>query len=222
MLLAHICMERSAGQCRNTFRDRGEGRGMLTFVRIKKWWTLVIVVMQRIVEDCRHTVGVFKVPLTPVRKPFWIKGPMRPFENRKLPNLTARIFWNNLPMVLACYAMSLSSGHLPLENDLTTTIRDWVHWPCTCRCGNSLVHMKGLKTWPGQPTLVVYTTTNVCIHLVWGSNSNVHLLLCSKIAHQFCCVEVRYQLQMTIVRIWTLKRLLLCGGTLSAADEWRL
>jgi len=74
--------------------------------------------MQRIVEDCRHTVGVFKVPLTPVRKPFWIKGPMRPFENRKLPNLTARIFWNNLPMVLACYAMSLSSGHLPLKNDL--------------------------------------------------------------------------------------------------------
>lgn len=117
MLLAHICMERSAGQCRNTFRDRDEGRGMLTFVlRIDE--KLVIIVMQRFVEDCRHREDVFNVLLTPIRKPFWIEGPIRPFENRKLPNLTARIFWNNLPIVLACYATYLSSRHLPLKNDL--------------------------------------------------------------------------------------------------------
>lgn len=103
--------------------------------------------------------------------------------------------------------LCLSSGHLPLKKWSTTTIRDGVHWPCTCSCGNSLVHMKGLKTRPGQPILVVYTTTNVCIHLlVWGSNWNVHLLLCSKIAHQFCCVEVSYQLQMTIVRMLNSQR----------------
>lgn len=177
MLLAHICMERSAGQCRNTFRDRDEGRGMLTFVlRIDE--KSVIVVMQRFFEDCRHREDVFNVLLTPIRKPFWIEGPIKPFEDRKLPNLTARIFWNNLPMVLACYATSLSSGHLPLKKWSTTTIRDWVHWPCTCSCGNSLVHMKGLKARPGQPTIVVYTTTNMCIHLlVRGSNSNIFLRL---------------------------------------------
>lgn len=78
---------------------------MLTFVlRIDE--KSVIVVMQRFVEDCRHREDVFNVLLTPIRKPFWIEGPIRPFENRKLPNLTARIFWNNFLMVLACYDMS--------------------------------------------------------------------------------------------------------------------